>query len=262
VAGNGQSIEARSRRQSCLVVDDQPAILAALEATLSPEYACHLAQDSLTALSLLQRYRIDLILLDLILNDGLNGIELLRRIRRRHPAVPVLIMTGCSTQEFAEAAASLHVWGYIKKPFNFEEVRECVRLILSWQMIPRPCGGPSDGQQLTSLAHSARRFINERAMKVSTVEEVAKEFGVSARQLSDAFRNVWGVSPKEYIIGVRIEKSKELLSDTDRSVKSVALTLRFQDSSHYNKQFRRVTGLTPSEFRRPIKRQAPPASAL
>ena len=259
LASNGQTIEAR--RQSCLVVDDHPAILEALEATLSADYTCYVAQDGATAIALLEQYEIDCILLDLILNDGLNGIELLRRIRPDYPALPVIVMTGYSIREFSEAAAALHVWDYITKPFNFEELRERLRSVLRWQMVPRPCGKPSDGQQLTELAHRARRFIQGHVLEASRVEHVAREFAVSPRQLSIAFRKVFGTTPKEHMLHVRIEKGKELLSDPDRSIKAVALTLGFRDSSHFNKHFRKTTGMNPSEFRQ-LKKTSPPTSAL
>jgi len=61
----------------------------------------------------------------------MDGIEVLQRVREVNPWIPVIIMTGHSTIERAETAASLGVQGYIKKPFDSEVLKGKIREILA-----------------------------------------------------------------------------------------------------------------------------------
>jgi len=82
------------------------------------------------------------------------------------------------------------------------------------------------------------------------LDRMAAELGISSQHLNTLFRKSWGVSPYQYLLQFRIQKSKELLiSHRDRPVKSVAAAVGFQDDSHFVRTFRALTGMTPVQFR-------------
>ncbi len=80
--------------------------------------------------------------------------------------------------------------------------------------------------------------------------QLAAALGVSPQYLNRLFRDSWGISPYQYLVQFRIQKSKELLiSDRHRTVKAIAGDAGFQDDSHFVHTFRRLTGMTPAQFR-------------
>jgi DNA-binding NtrC family response regulator len=106
-----------------LVVDDERTLARAIKAFLQESgYEAEVAGDAEQALGLLETLRPDVVFSDVRL-PGMNGIELLRRIREFDPAIPVVIMTAYGTIEGAVEAVKLGAFDYLKKPVDLEELK-------------------------------------------------------------------------------------------------------------------------------------------
>lgn len=105
-----------------LVVDDEPSILASLDAVLRDEgYAVDTVATGAEALSRIQRNRFDAVLLDVWLPD-LEGIEVLRQLRSIDPDLGVIVMSGHGTIETAVRATKLGAFDFLEKPLSLERV--------------------------------------------------------------------------------------------------------------------------------------------
>jgi transcriptional regulator GlxA family with amidase domain len=82
-----------------------------------------------------------------------------------------------------------------------------------------------------------------------TLEWVADKVGLSKYCFSHRFTGVTGVSFRDHLAAVRLEKAKELLPVRGLSVTQVAQTVGFCDLPRFDKLFKRCTGLTPSAYR-------------
>lgn len=71
----------------------------------------------------------------------------------------------------------------------------------------------------------------------------------SYRQLSRRFKEVYGVSPKQYQLAARWEDAKDLLNDPELPVTTIAYELGFSSSQYFAQQFRAYTGMSPSDYR-------------
>jgi DNA-binding NtrC family response regulator len=119
------------RRQTILVVDDEPKVLGLFERILSKErYTLLTVNNGKEALELVRRKRPDLIILDLKMPD-MNGIETLRRINRLSENTEVIIITGYGSMETVRAAMRLGVYDYITKPFDINYIKALVKDALS-----------------------------------------------------------------------------------------------------------------------------------
>jgi AraC family transcriptional regulator of arabinose operon len=79
---------------------------------------------------------------------------------------------------------------------------------------------------------------------------MADTLHVSPQYLNTLFRKSWGISPYQYLVQFRIEKSKELLlADRSSTVKCISKAVGFQDDSHFVLTFRKLAGMTPVQFR-------------
>ncbi|MGH7580650.1 MAG: sigma-54-dependent transcriptional regulator [Gemmatimonadales bacterium] len=108
---------------SVLIVDDERTLARAVKAfLLDSGYEAEVAPDAEQALRMLETLRPDVIFSDVRL-PGMNGIELLRRIREFDPAIPVVIMTAYGTIEGAVEAVKLGAFDYLKKPVDLEELK-------------------------------------------------------------------------------------------------------------------------------------------
>ena len=106
-----------------LVVDDERTLARAVKAFLIESgYEAEVAPDAEQALGLVETLRPDVVFSDLRL-PGMNGIELLRRIREFDPSIVVVIMTAYGTIEGAVEAVKLGAFDYLKKPVDLEELK-------------------------------------------------------------------------------------------------------------------------------------------
>lgn len=119
VADRPQAREGRSR---VLVVDDESSIRELLQKTLAlAEYDVDTAPDGRAALERLRLGNYDLLIADLKM-PGMDGLTLIREARRLKADLPVIIITGFSTESSAIEAVNLGVAGYLTKPFRVPQV--------------------------------------------------------------------------------------------------------------------------------------------
>jgi excisionase family DNA binding protein len=109
-------------RPRVLVVDDEASIRDLLSKTLAlAEYDVDAASDGRSALERLRLSPYDLLIADLKM-PGMDGLTLIREAKRYQSALPVLIITGYSTESSAIDAVNLGVVGYLTKPFRVPQV--------------------------------------------------------------------------------------------------------------------------------------------
>src|SRR2546421_5799213 len=112
----------RSTRQRVLVVDDEASIRDLLSKTLAlAEYDVDTAPDGTTALDRMRAFSYDLLIADLKM-PGMDGLTLIRQAKRIKADLPVIIITGFSTESSAIEAVNLGVAGYLTKPFRVPQV--------------------------------------------------------------------------------------------------------------------------------------------
>jgi excisionase family DNA binding protein len=112
-------------RRRVLVVDDEASIRDLLEKTLTlnNEYDVDVAPDGPAAVDRMRLYPYDLLIADLKM-PGMDGLTVIREARRYKADLPVIIITGFSTESAAIEAANLGVAGYLTKPFRVSKVLE------------------------------------------------------------------------------------------------------------------------------------------
>lgn len=111
-----------------LIVDDEENIRELYRVELSEEgYSVELAENGNQALAKFESFRPDLVTLDVIM-PGMNGIEVLQRIREKNPSVPVLLLTafGDFRQDFKTWASD----AYIVKSADVSELKQTIRKLL------------------------------------------------------------------------------------------------------------------------------------
>jgi two-component system response regulator AtoC len=113
----------RMSAATVLIVDDERTLARSIKAFLIDSgYEAEVAASGEQALEQLERVRPDVIFADVRL-PGMNGIELLRRIREFDAAVPVIMMTAYGTIEGAVEAVKLGAFDYLKKPVDLDELK-------------------------------------------------------------------------------------------------------------------------------------------
>jgi len=104
------------------------------------------------------------------------------------------------------------------------------------------------------LAERAARHIERNLQRKVTVSEVAEYCCVSPCHLTHVFKAALGVSPVRYIQQMRVDRAKRLLADESLYVYEIAREIGFDDPFYFSRMFKRVSGVSPEEFRTHIRR--------
>lgn len=106
-------------------------------------------------------------------------------------------------------------------------------------------GGLSPAQ----LRKAKDRLMADLSARVG-LDELARACGLSRSYFAHAFKATTGVAPHQWLTRRRIERAKELLLKSSKSVEEVALECGFVDQSHFTRAFSRIAGMTPGRWRR------------
>ncbi len=112
-------------------------------------------------------------------------------------------------------------------------------------------------QRLTPAQHLHRSVITQMAadmhaapQDMPSIEALADQAGYTPAHFSRVFKDIMGVSPQQYLIQAKIDRATQLLHETDWSMSRIAQVLGYNDVFFFSRQFKSVTGQTPSAVRR------------
>ncbi len=153
------------------VIDDEAMMRDSLEATLTAQdHKVFLFENGQEALTMIKQHPFDIVLTDLRM-PGLDGIELLRELRRLGLDVPVVLMTAHATITTAVEAMKLGAFDYVQKPFNVEEIEIVVERALRQRVLLR------DNEIMRRTIEDMdrnRRLIGESAAMRPVLEKVQR----------------------------------------------------------------------------------------
>lgn len=177
-----------------LIIDDDRHLLESLRVVFAGTYQVLTALSAEEAESLLGQKKADVVLLDVVL-PGMNGVELLRKIKKTHPRLPVVMISGASSIRPVIKALELGACDYIRKPFDIDELRFVVQQALETaklrkrveklesELVRRPS---LDGKKplKTAVEEYERVMIKEALDRTGGVQtRAAEELGTTRRIL-------------------------------------------------------------------------------
>lgn len=107
-------------------------------------------------------------------------------------------------------------------------------------------------QQCAQYARKAYHYIMERFSEPIKIQELARRFGVSRNYLYACFKEVYKVSPKQFLNAVRMEHASSLLLSKYLYISQVAHQVGFDDELAFSKAFKEYHHLSPTDFRKQL----------
>ncbi len=157
-----------------LIVEDEPGIVRMLERGLAAHgYQCVSAEDGEKGVRLAADDTVDLVLLDIML-PGLNGQEVLKRIRALRPGLPVLMLTARDTTLDKVHSLDLGADDYLTKPFAFEELLARIRALI--RRTDQPQASRLEAGDLKIDLLSRRAWRADRQIDLSSREFALLEY--------------------------------------------------------------------------------------
>lgn len=169
-----------------------------------------------------------------------DRLELLPEFRTRDPQIESIGMMLLSELKHENLGGRL----YIESLANVLAVHLLRQYSASKSRLSIYEGGLSERQVLQVL-----EYINEHLNQDIKLADLARLLGMSQFHFSHVFKQSVGTTPYQYLLQQRVERAKQLLKQTERSIMDIAFLCGFNSHSHLSKQFRQFTGVTPKAYR-------------
>ena len=251
-----------------LIADDEVIERTVLEKRLKKYYSdtCTIlvAQNGRQALEIYRQDHPQVMIFDIEM-PGINGLEAAQEIRKIDGrSGSIIFLTAFDEFSYAKAAISVHALDYLLKPCDERElinaVDEAIRLSRAGG--PEPSVEKTASRQDTSARKAAEEppadesrheetlaYIAQHYMEDLAVKDIAGHLGYSEAYFCKLFKQSFGHSFVSYLTDYRMQKAEELMRTSRLSIKEIGKSVGYPDPNYFTKVFRRVRGVSPSEFR-------------
>jgi AraC-like DNA-binding protein len=108
-------------------------------------------------------------------------------------------------------------------------------------------------EDLIAKINKAKVIMRESIYKVISAEEISKSLNISYSGFRRAFKEFVGTSPSRYMMELKLNEAKLLLSTSAQSVKTISYNLNFENPEYFSVFFKKRTGITPLEYRNAVE---------
>lgn len=254
-----------------LIVDDNADIRAYLRSILQGTYQVNEAADGQQGLALANEIVPDLIISDVMM-PVMNGLEFCQRVKGGTATshIPVILLTARALSQHQIEGYESGADAYITKPFSAELLMARIsNLLRSRLQLKNLFGNAEDNTKAPAAADEApaterevaeaaitdtfllkfRDFI-EKNMSDSdlNVETIGAELGLSRVQLYRKVKALTGQSPVELLRTARLQKGRQLLQTSGKTISEIAYEVGFTAPSYFTKCFKDEFGISPSDL--------------
>jgi signal transduction histidine kinase/DNA-binding response OmpR family regulator len=255
-----QTEEKTQKDFSVLLIEDNDDLRGFLKNRLSSQYEIHEAENADAAISIAYDIIPDLIISDIIM-PGMNGLQITEKLKQdiRTSHIPVILLTAKGSIEEQIEGIKSQADAFIVKPFNLEHLEATIKNLLKNREVLREHFTSELPTETRSNSSSKidRKFINEFSAIIEnnisnedfSVDQICKEIGVSRVQLYRKVKALIGYNVNDYILMVRMQRAKFLLSNAENTISEVAFKVGFSSQAYFSTVFKSKFGITPSEFK-------------
>ncbi|MDE6394015.1 MAG: helix-turn-helix domain-containing protein, partial [Duncaniella sp.] len=249
-------------RYNIMVVDDDTELRDYIRENLGAAYKVKTYSGVEEARKAIAEKHPDIIITDIKM-DGPDGFELLKSVKSNISTnhIPVILLSSSNDSDNRMKGWKSGADGFLSKPFSIDELAGMIfGLISTRQKLRGKYSGSLENSEKIepprlkgindNLMKNIDKYINDRLSEPDlNVDTLSEAIGISRSQLHRRLKEIVGVSPSDYIRNIKLQKACELLRGTDVDVAQVAYSLGFNAQSHFSTQFKKYTGMTPTEYR-------------
>ena len=249
-------------RPSILIVEDNPDISFYISTLLKNKYNLYYASNGKEGIDKAKSCMPDLILTDLMMS-GMDGYVLCHEIRQSEILnhIPIIIITAKSDATDRIHGLKEGADAFLLKPFNADELLVRVEKLLEQRRLLRNKYSKAlqeGSEQNVELTPGNRDFLNRLTAiihchlsnKELNADLIADKVCMSRTQLNRKVRAITDCTATTYILRIRMEKAKRLLSSTEQSIGDIAMACGFEDTSYFARVFKQMFDFTPTQFRK------------
>ncbi|MGA2091130.1 MAG: response regulator [Endomicrobiales bacterium] len=231
--------------EKILIVDDDDDLRQEMVCSMD-EYDVVVACNGQEALKILSKpHEISLIILDVKM-PGLSGTEVLKLIKKREKNMKVIMLTAFSSKDMIMESLRGQADDYLEKPVDIDKLKGVVEKLLEAKKSTDEAGESTIEQKINRV----KRYIERNIFKKVSLEDAAQIVGLNPKYLSRIFGDVAGMGFMDYKLKIKIDKAKEILNTTGSTISEISDKLGFMNPESFMRIFKKVTGKTPTKYRK------------
>lgn len=206
--------------------------------------------DGLRALEYLRNNPVDVLFCDIIM-PNLNGLELAKAVHEEGIRCTIVFLSAHQNFEYARKALSYGVYEYLVKPLKYEELlsvfqklREKLDLEAKDSFRPAVSDSPKD-----RVVQMIDQYLAEN-YQCATLNTVSSHLNMNSSYLSTYYYSNTGCHFSDALLKIRMEKAKELLSDSRYQIQEISEMVGYTDAKAFSRAFKRYYGTLPRDFRK------------
>ena len=247
-----------------LLVDDEQIERMSLAKKIDRYYGdkvnIYHAVNGREAVDMCSDHKNDIIIMDISMPE-MNGVMAAKYIRQIDDKCSIIFLTAYDDFEYARNAIKIRALDYLLKPCDINDLLAVMDMAI--QKLDRECdfkGNTKENKperkrenvknfdEQTTIKYLREYVENNYTFDIS-MQEVAEDMGYSDAYFSKLFKQYFNQNFTAYLTEYRIKKAKELLTDTNNSIKDISRMVGYEDSNYFAKIFKRIVGEIPSKFR-------------
>lgn len=236
-----------------LIVDDEATVRSGLRYGVDwSAMDCRVAGEAANGQEGLEQAR--LLCPDVIITDvrmpRMDGIAMVSALRQSGSTAAVILLTAYNDFDYVRSALQLGAVDYLLKPFRDQELAAAIGRVRSRREVPaQPQPSTPVPGKKSRYVHRAMEYIARNyADPDLSITTIADALGVSEGHLSHTFKKETGLTVIAYLTRFRIQTAQNLLSEGSYKIYEVAQQVGYRDVTYFSSTFRKITGMTPSEY--------------
>ncbi|KAI9133019.1 response regulator [Acaryochloris sp. CCMEE 5410] len=245
--------------QTILIIEDEAQTRRVFLSSLSFEgFSALEASCGWEGVKLAQTHHPDLIVCDIMMPD-MDGYQVLTELRQSADTagIPFIFLTAKATMAELRVGMNLGADDYLTKPCTVGQFLDAIATRLqrhaNFQQQSLEATPPTRIFPDCPRLNPIFQFIEDHYQQPIQLQDVAQVVGYSPAYLTSLVNNQTGRSVKQWIIERRMVQGRQLLSDTDASIKQIASKIGYTDAGYFIRQFRRIHGVSPQAWRQSQK---------
>ncbi|CAM4092457.1 response regulator [Paenibacillus alkaliterrae] len=253
--------------KTILIVDDEPrtreGVRKTLEAWSAGRFRIVTASNGVEALDWLMKHDANLLVTDIRMPE-IGGLDLVERVNgMTHPPV-VIIISGHPEFDYAQRALQFGVVEYLLKPLDKTKLVKAVELALKREdeihriermeklMDPKLMETVQEDKVYSTQVKEAIHYLDDHLQEPISMRDIADHLHMNASYFSVLFKEQTGLTFTDYLTRRRVQRAKELLSNTRKPIAEIAEQVGYQTDKYFVKVFRSLEGVSPGQYRKSV----------
>ena len=278
------------RMYRVLLVDDEQIERMALAKKIDRYYGdkvdIYHAVNGREAVAMCGEQKNDIVIMDISMPE-MNGVMAAKYIRKMDDECSIIFLSAYDDFEYARNAIKVRALDYLLKPCDMNDLLAVMDTALQKldkenvfngnsisgkeqnketeicgsnannvrENRPKRTDNVRNSDEQTTIKY-LKEYVENNYIYDISMQEAAEEMGYSDAYFSKSFKQYFNQNFTAYLTEYRIKKAKELLSNTNHSIKDISRMVGYTDSNYFAKIFKRLVGEIPSKYRENLTENA------